>query len=239
MNVIIVTQARISSTRFPEKVLKDVNGISMLELHLKRLKRSKLASNVIVATTHEPDAQKIVDIAVKAGCQFYQGSTNDVLDRFYQSLIPFMPDVVVRVTSDCPLNDGHLIDQMLEEFSLSPCEYFSNIHPPTFPDGVDVEIFKFSALRSAWLSATEKKDREHVTPYIWSHPHLFKIGNFVNKIDDSEYRLTVDKPEDLRLVKILTSKLGFDSSWETYLNELKINPELCELNKHNIRNAGF
>jgi spore coat polysaccharide biosynthesis protein SpsF len=240
MKTVIVTQARYGSSRFPGKILKKIGNRSLLQIHLERLKRSKQASQVFVATTHEVEAKEILSIAVTSGCSSYQGSLHDVLDRFYQAVKDEQPDVVVRVTSDCPLNDPQLIDEMVEVFKKSDLDYLSNVHPPTFPDGIDIEIFTFAALEKAWSESENEKDREHVTHYFYTHPEFFKLGNFpCGEGDFSKVRLTVDYPEDFLVFEALVSKIGDSEVWRKYAEILKNDEMLVSLNQSRKRNEGF
>lgn len=238
MKTVIITQARYSSSRLPGKVLLKIGNETMLDVHLKRLKRSKLSDCVLVATTNEKESNEIVEITKNNFCKSYQGSTQDVLDRFYKAALSVNADVIVRVTSDSPLNDGALIDEMVKEFLDSKVDYLSNVHPPTFPDGIDIEIFKFSSLLKAWQEATDSKEREHVTPYIWSRPEIFKIKNFFHTKDLSHMRLTVDHLEDLNLIRHLVAEVG-DEPWERYCEYLSENKNLSKLNNSFSRNENY
>jgi len=241
VKTLIITQARIGSSRLPEKVLMPVaQNQSLLEVHLRRLKRSRLANQVIVATTHEPKASEIIAIANQCDCLSYQGSENDVLDRFYQAVLPFQPQTVVRVTSDCPLNDGLLIDELLSAFKKSDYDYYANIHPPSYPDGMDVEVFRFSALEKAWQEAKAPKEREHVTPYIHQHENLFKLGNHAQTAqNDASIRLTVDHANDLKVIQLLVAQLGTGRPWTDYRDAAKTNVEILKLNQQFKRNEGY
>jgi spore coat polysaccharide biosynthesis protein SpsF len=238
MTVLIITQARYGSSRLPGKVLKKIEQETLLVIHLYRLKKSRLAQQVLVAT-NEDEASQIVDVAKVHDCLFYRGDLNDVLDRYYQAALSVKPKTVVRVTSDCPLIDAEVIDQVITKFSESDVSYMSNVHPPTFPDGIDIEIFSFAALEQAWKEAKEQKEREHVTPYIWGHPEKFKQKNFLGQSDMSRYRLTVDKQEDYELVSHLIKSLGKDKTWLEYVNYLILNPEIAKMNHAFLRNEGF
>ena len=166
MKVLLITQARIGSTRFPGKVTKMIGNTTLLGLHLQRVKESKKVTDWIVATTYENGVEQIIDIANNAGVKVYQGELNDVLDRFYQAALPYQPDYVVRVTSDCPLVDAHLIDEVIDLTIRNEADYGANILKEEFPDGQDVEVFTFKALEKAWNEAKLSSEREHVTPYI-------------------------------------------------------------------------
>lgn len=242
--ILIITQARLSSSRLPQKVLKIVDGDSLLSIHLKRLKKSKTASKIIVATTFEPGIEKLIEVATKADVEVFQGSMNDVLDRFYKAAKNFSPDIVVRVTSDCPLIDAELLDQVVYDFKMSDVDYESNCLRPSLPDGTDVEVMSFKSLEKAWMEAKLESEREHVTSYIWKNSDVngspvFKAKNWAWQEDLSSYRLTVDTEDDLALIRILVKELGPEKSWIDYINYLKKNPEIRSLNSSQIRNSGY
>lgn len=244
MKILAITQARYGSSRLPAKILKEVNGKSLLEIHLSRILKSKLITKLKVATTNEDGAQVIIDIAKKLNVDSYQGSINDVLRRFYETAKTESPDYVVRLTSDCPLIDSDVIDNVIESCIISECDYASNTLFPTYPDGVDVEVFKFSALEKAYFDSDIKSDREHVTPYIWRNSsykggNLFNSINVENAIDYSSIRVTVDTIEDFNLVKELIENLGTDKSFTEYVDFLQRNKKLIKINSKYARNEGF
>ncbi len=239
----IITQARVGSTRFPQKVLQKIDGGSMLSLHLKRLKGSLLSDKVIVATTLEEGADQIVKIAEDLGVEVYQGSTNDVLDRFYKAALPARPAYVVRVTSDCPLVDPKLIDQVVQMTLDKNLDYGANILKQEFPDGQDIEVFRFSALEKAWKEAKLQSDREHVTPFIRRNSsflkgEMFKSGNYDAPENFHGIRMTVDEPVDLETIRILVDALGTEKDWITYTKYIIENPSEFS-NQKIIRNEGY
>ncbi len=244
MKIIAVTQARYGSTRLPAKVLKEVKGEPLLATHLKRIQKSKLISGLVVATTTEDGSEKIVEIASNLNLPSYRGSVNDVLDRFYQAIANEKPDYVVRITSDCPLIDPKIIDEVISLGINSRCDYVSNTLDPTYPDGMDCECFKFSALEKAWKEATLKSDREHVTPYIWRNSS-YKGGNLFKSIckkndkDLSAIRLTVDNIEDFEVIKALIEALGTEKSCNDYVEYLNTHEDLANLNSSYKRNEGY
>jgi glutamate-1-semialdehyde aminotransferase/spore coat polysaccharide biosynthesis protein SpsF (cytidylyltransferase family) len=244
MKILAITQARVGSTRLPGKVLKTIKNKTLLEIHLTRILQSKKISKLIVATTIEPGAEKIVAIAKKLGVESYRGSVNDVLERFYLAALPENPDYIVRLTSDCPLIDAVEIDKVINKCIQGKYDYTSNNIEPTFPDGLDTEVFKFSALKKAYNKATLKSDREHVTPYIWRNS-LVRGGKIFNSFnvkyhnDFSIYRLTVDTQEDFDLIRNLISRLGIDKGWLDYVNYLDKNPKLMNINSKYERNEGY
>lgn len=244
MKILAITQARVGSTRLPGKVLKTIGDKSLLEIQLNRILQSKLVSKLKVATTVEPEASKIIEIASHCGVESFAGSIDDVLERFYLTAQPEAPDYVVRLTADCPLIDPVEIDRVIEACINSGVDYASNTLEPTLPDGLDVEVFKFSALEKAYREATLKSDREHVTPYIWRNSsvkggELFKSLSVKNDQDFSQLRLTVDTPEDFNLIEQLINSLGIDKPWSVYVDYLNKNSELLKINAHYERNEGY
>lgn len=244
MKIIAITQARFGSSRLPGKVLKTINGKSLLQLHLERAAKSKKIDGLIVATTVEKEADAIEALGNTMGLKTYRGSINDVLDRFYQAVKSEQPDYVVRITSDCPLIDATVIDQVIERCISEGCDYCSNTLNPTYPDGADVEVMKFSALEKAWKEATLTSEREHVTPYIWKNStakggKLFKGLSFENEKDFSNYRLTVDEASDFELITKLVEAIGDDKSWQEYIAYLDTHKELFEINAYIKRNEGL
>lgn len=237
--IIAVTQARISSSRFPGKVLADVDGISLLELHLRRIQKSKLVDAVVVAIADEDGAEKLEEISKSLGVLSYRGSVNDVLDRFYNSVKDLKPDIVIRLTSDCPLIDPVLIDQVITHQRMTDADYCSNVHPPTFPDGLDVEVVKWAGLEAAFREATAHRDREHVMPFIWSRPERFKLSNFHSTTDFSSLRMTVDYPEDLEVIRALVKTIGKYESYDKYIDLLSKENSLRELNENRMRNEAL
>jgi spore coat polysaccharide biosynthesis protein SpsF (cytidylyltransferase family) len=221
VNVIIITQARIGSTRLPSKVLKKIKGKSLLQVHLERLKKSQYGDNVIVATTFEDGVDKIIRIANSLNVDYYQGDTNDVLDRFYNAAKGKNPDYIVRVTSDCPLLDPILMDEIIQLAVDNNLDYTSNTLVEAYPDGQDVEVIKWSALEKSWIETTLKYDREHVTPYVRKNSSffgkvLFTSKNFESSVNYNSVRMTVDESKDFDAVKTLITNLGIDKSWKVY-----------------------
>lgn len=244
MKIIAVTQARYGSTRLPAKVLKEVNGETLLETHLKRILQSDMITGLIVATTNENGSDKIVKIAEKLNLPSYRGSVNDVLDRFYQAVVNEKPDYIVRITSDCPLIDPQIIDKVIHLGIDNDCDYVSNTLDPTYPDGMDCECFKFSILEKTWKEASLKSDREHVTPYIWRNSSykggtLFKSLCLKNDNDQSSIRLTVDNIEDFEVIKHLINALGTNKSCREYVDYLMKHKEIAQLNSSYKRNEGY
>lgn len=244
MKILAITQARMSSTRLPGKIIKKINEETLLEIHLKRILKSNLISKLKVATTIESDAIQIVEICNKLGLETFRGSLNNVLERFYLTALPESPDWVVRLTSDCPLIDPLVIDSVINHAISNDLDYVSNTLQPTFPDGLDVEVFKFSALKTALMEATLTSELEHVTPYIWKNSSfkggkLFSSDCLFNEKDYSSIRLTVDTLEDFTVIYKLISCLGTDRPWLEYVEKLEKNPEIKQINAQFQRNEGY
>jgi len=244
MKILAITQARIGSSRLPEKILKTINGESILEIHIKRILKSKRITKLKIATTTEIGSEKIVSIANRFGIEVFKGSVNNVLERFYFTAQSENPDWIVRLTSDCPLIDPEVIDNVIKFCLSNNLDYASNTLDPTFPDGIDVEVFTFTALKQAYIQAKLKSELEHVTPYIWKNSS-YKGGDFFisdcykNDTDYSSYRLTVDTQEDFLVIQKLIGLLGIDVNWMTYVKELEKHSEIRQINEHFQRNEGY
>lgn len=243
MDVLAITQARTGSTRLPQKVLKKIQGKTLLEIHLNRVVQANKISKLIVATTTDKQDDAIVNITEKVGLDFYRGSVNDVLDRFYQAAKNYQPKWIVRLTSDCPLIDPELIDAVIEKAQKKDLDYCSNTLIEAFPDGQDIEVFKFSALKIAWENAKMQSEREHVTPYIrkkstFMGGKFFRSDNFSCKENYNSVRLTVDEPNDFEVIKYLIHKIGFEGTWIDYTKEY-LNSSVSRLNSNIVRNEGY
>src|SRR5688572_5144105 len=166
MKIIAIVQARMGSVRFPNKVMRPICGTPMIGLLLRRLARARLVDQIVVATSEDPRNEPLVRYVRELGYGAYQGSENDVLDRYYQVATEAKADAIVRVTGDCPLIDAEIVDELIERFRASGVDYASNVEPPSYPDGLDTEVFTYAALKRAWEVATGVLEREHVTPYI-------------------------------------------------------------------------
>ncbi|TVZ56196.1 glutamate-1-semialdehyde 2,1-aminomutase/spore coat polysaccharide biosynthesis protein SpsF [Lutibacter sp. Hel_I_33_5] len=245
MKIFIVTQARTGSTRLPNKVLKVIKGKSLLEIHLERIKKSLLATKIIVATTINSEDDLIEKEAKRLGFPFSRGSENDVLDRFYFAVKDDKPDYIVRVTSDCPLLDPKLIDSVIQSAIDKKVDYCSNVLLNTFPDGQDIEVLTFFALEKAWKNAKLISEREHVTPYIrnnssFFNKEIFRAFNYQSKeLKYKDIRMTVDETSDFEVIKLLIESLGADRGWRDYAESYLKNSQISILNKNILRNEGY
>ncbi|MDH7472937.1 MAG: glycosyltransferase family protein [Anaerolineae bacterium] len=236
MKVVAIIQARTGSTRLPAKVLLDISGASMLERVVTRTQRAKRLDGVVVATTVQPADDAIMEICADHGWSCFRGSEEDVLDRYYRAAIEFQADVIVRITSDCPLIDPEIVSRIIEEFldHQPEAEYVSNTWPKrTFPRGLDIEVIRFDVLERAWREDDNLAWREHVTPYIYRNPERFRIHSVTNDVDYSFMRWTVDTLEDLMLVRRIYEHFGDDQfSWLDVVALLEEHPEWTEINRH-------
>ena len=240
--VVAVIQARIGSTRLPKKVLKKIVGKPMLWHVVNRVKKAKLADEVVLATTFKEEDKPLLELARKSGVKSFAGSEEDVLDRYFQATTKFGADVIVRVTADCPLIDPEVVDKVIKRFSDGGFDYVSNIVKPTYPDGLDVEVFSYNALKAAWGGAKRSSEREHVTAYIRSHPEMFKIGSVEYEKNLSEMRWTVDTEKDLKFVREVYKRLykkGGVFLMKDVLKLLEKQPKLAEINRGIARNEGY
>jgi spore coat polysaccharide biosynthesis protein SpsF len=236
LKVVAIIQARLGSTRLPGKAMLDVAGKPMLARVVERTKRARSLQDVVVATTVNPSDDPIVRFCEANGWSSFRGSEEDVLDRYFRAARLCRADVVVRITSDCPLIDPQLVDRATGVLldGQPQFDYVSNAYPSnTFPRGLDVEVVRFVALRRAWQEDENVKWREHVTPYIYSHPELFRIGGVTNDVDYSWMRWTVDTREDLEFVRKIYAHFGHgDFSWRDVIGALEKNPQWLDINRH-------
>lgn len=239
MKVVAIVQARMGSIRFPNKVMRHVLGRPMIEVLLHRLAQSKRINQIVLATSDHDRNQPLAVHVQKLGFSVYQGSEDDVLDRYYQAAKLHHADVVIRVTGDCPLIDPGLVDELIDEFDKSGVDYLSNTLVPTYPDGLDTEVFRFAALEKAATEATLPFDREHVTPYL-KKAKRFLVVNHKNCEDLSGERWTVDEPEDFEVVSSVFKYFSprQDFNWREVLALSKQQPEIFQGNQHLIRNEG-
>ena len=201
---VAIIQARLTSARFPNKIIQKFNHETLIEFLVKRVKASKKIDQVIVAVPNN-NKNKVVKKYLK-NIDIFLGSENDVLDRYYKAAKKFNAKTIVRICGDCPFVDPLIIDKLLLLLNDGDYDYVSNTIKRTFPDGLDVEVFSFDVLEKAWKLAKSKHEREHVTPYILKNKK-FKKYNYVFKKDLSKIRLTIDEKIDLKKLKTIYTYL--------------------------------
>ncbi len=237
MKKVIIVQARMASTRLPGKVMKHVLGKPLLEYQIERLKRVKLADEIVIATTTNQTDEPIIDLCNTLSVARFRGSEDDVLARYYGAATAYQADIVIRVTSDCPLIDPQVINQVIDYYlqNQSNYDYVSNSIKRTYPRGMDTEVFSFLVLQQAFLEATAPPDREHVTPFIYRQLERYRCGHFMYPEDCSHHRWTVDTPEDFELIqKIIEAVYPNKSCFtlEDCLRLLQQHPDWYLINSH-------
>jgi spore coat polysaccharide biosynthesis protein SpsF len=234
MKFVAIIQARMGSTRLPGKVMLELCGKTVLERVVQRLERSRLAGEVVIATTLHPADDAIVDESRRLKVKIFRGSETDVLDRFYQTARKFLADAIVRICSDCPLIDPEIIDWTIQSFLDAGVDYASNALDRTYPRGLDVEVMTSSALNRCWREAAAFYQRSHVTPYIYENPDQFQIARVCGDEKYGDLRWTLDTPEDLALVRAIYERVADkdDFGWRDVLRLLEREPGLLELNRH-------
>ena len=237
--ILAIVQARMGSTRLPGKVLKEIDGQSLICILLARLSQSQFIDKIVVATTEACVDDQLAESCTEQGYSVFRGSETDVLSRYYFTAKKYQASTIVRITGDCPLIDSDIVDEVIRDFKDNLVDYASNIEPPSFPDGLDVEVFSYNALSEAFHKANEVREREHVTSYLREKQHI-RRSNLKNSDDVSHMRWTVDDHNDFTVVenifKHFSPKINF--SWKDVLLLSDTEPMLFAANYGGIRNMG-
>ncbi len=239
--VLAILQARMGSARLPGKVMAPILGAPMIERQVERLRRARACAALVVATTTEPSDDALAAWCDERGLACFRGSRDDVLDRFHAAAAPRAPTHVVRLTADCPLADWRLIDRLVDACLAEGWDFGSTALHPTWPDGLDAEIVTWPALERAWREARLRSEREHVTPWIYGHPELFRLGEIRGERDLSQLRWTVDTQDDLEFVRAVYESLyPGDRAFvtEDVLRLLATRPDLAARRSAQARNEG-
>ena len=240
--IVCIVQARMSSTRLPGKVLLKLGDRTVLGQVLNQLSFSKRINECVIATSTSNEDNVIEKWAINNNIKYFRGDLEDVLKRFYLTAKNFGANIVVRITADCPLIDPEVVDAVVGLYISKIADYASNADPPTFPDGLDTEVFSFKVLQNANKNAKLRSEREHVTPYIRNNPLLFKSVNLQSNVNYAHLRWTLDNPEDYDLIKKIYTYLEKKKSfihWRDVLNLFHKNPQLRSMNRHIKRNEGY
>jgi spore coat polysaccharide biosynthesis protein SpsF len=226
----------MGSTRLPGKILKPILGKPLLAYQLERVQCAKLINKIVVATSTKATDDPIVDLCRNLSIDFYRGSEQDVLARYHGAATTYQADAVVRLTSDCPMIDPEVIDKAIGYYHENrQYDYVSNTLMRSYPRGLDVEVFSFKVLHEAFVEATDQKDREHVTPYIYGNPKRYSLANITHTEDHSMHRWTVDTPEDFELIKRIFEFIYPVNPMFTFKDSLDIfvkNPNWIYINRH-------
>ena len=229
-NYAIIIQTRLNSKRFPQKILKKIKKKEVLTIMLERLKK-KFKDRIIVAISNK-DHKKIVNICYKQKIKFFLGSENNVLKRYYKCAVKNRIKTIVRIPSDCPLIDLDIIKKGLKKFFSSNVDYVSNLIPPSYIDGNDVEIFSIRCLTKIFNNVESRFDKEHVTSYLQRNKKIFKIMNFkANENLSLKYRVTLDYKEDLIVIKKILNNKNIFLNYNSIKNIFKKNPEIYKINR--------
>lgn len=238
--VVCITQARMGSSRLPGKVMLKVLGEPLLHWHIARLKLAKRIDKIVVATSNKPQDDPIAKFCRAEGIDMFRGSENDVLSRYAGAAEMANAATVVRVTSDCPLIDPGLIDEILAAYgALQPQVDYLSLDVAHYPRGLDTEVFSLAVLEEAHARATDLAEREHVTPYIYRRPERFRLAAYNRRAAGAGQRWCVDEPGDLELVTRVIETLaprGVGFTWRDCLDLLRANPEWLQLNSHVAQN---
>ncbi len=240
MNLAII-QARMNSKRLPGKVLKYIGNEILIDIIYKRISKSKSVDKIIVACTTDASDDVLVEHLNNNNIGYFRGDEDDVLSRFYLAAKAYSVVNVIRITCDDPLKEPDFVDKALDLLITTKSDYVSNTITPSYPEGLDVEVFTFKSLEKAYLEAELFSEREHVTPYIWKNTKLFKVTDFRFIFDASSLRWTVDKNVDLEFFNAVVGKLGPLSMirYEDLLCFLIKNPKFAEINNTTVRNEGY
>lgn len=237
----VIIQARMRATRLPNKVLMPLAGRPVLEHVIRRCQHAQSVGRVIVATTTEPEDKAIEDLVSGLGISVFRGSSQDLLDRYFQAASFFKLEHVVRITADCPMIDSEIIDRVANEYFKAGADYAANILEPTYPDGEDVEVFSSGALKRAWQEAKLPSEREHVTPYMIKSGVFRKI-NVAHNFDLSRQRWTLDEPRDYQKLSFVFDALYKKDNF-FHLNDiaefLAGHPDIERINADIVRNLGY
>lgn len=239
--ILAILQGRLSSTRLPGKVLKDLHGKPMIIRQIERLQRSSMISKLVVATSTDPSDDELVSVLENEGIPVRRGPLDDVVERFGNVVDEFKPSTIVRLTADCPLADVTVIDEVINQHLNSDANYTSNVLEPTYPDGLDVECFSGEAFQSLRLTSLSVAEKEHVTLGIYAHPETYKLGSVTQSPDRSNLRWTVDVQDDLDFVREVYGRLFDENPYfgqQEIIKLLETNPGLSRTDQEVTRNSG-
>ncbi len=238
--VLCIVQARVSSSRLPGKVLKLILGKPMIVHELERLQRSRRIDKLVLATSRDESDNALTEAVAARGIDVYRGSLDDVLDRYYQCAKKYHPEHVVRITGDCPVIDWRIVDEVIDKHLTNGNDYTSTSEE--YPDGLDTEVVRFSALEQAWKDARMSSEREHVTLYIRNHAEKFRCGKKESEQKLNHMRWTVDEPQDFELIRQVYEELypiNEDFAMQDILQLLERRPEMSAVNQDIRRNEGL
>jgi len=234
MKIIAIIQARCGSTRFPNKVFANLCNKPLIWHVVNRLKYSRSINKIVLATTVNPLDDKLCNWAIANGVSFFRGSENDVLNRYYEAAKEFNADIIIRITADDPFKDPIIIDRAVCKLQEEKADFVCNNYPPTYPEGLDVEVFTFRALEIEEQNSKDNFEREHVTQYIYHHSCDFKICNVSHSKDLSSLRWTIDTEKDFEMAQQVYLSLYKDENAIFYMEDIlqliEKHPEIAQIN---------
>lgn len=238
-----IIQARCGSTRFPNKVFAEICGHPLIWHVVNRLKFAKNISTIVLATTVNPLDDKLEMWATENGVKCFRGSENDVLNRYYEAAQTVSEEVIVRITADDPFKEPHIIDATIQKLNDENLDFVCNNNPPTFPEGLDCEVFTKAGLAVEEMKSTSDFEREHVTQYFYHNPTSFKMANISNSENLSYLRWTIDTETDFDMVKRIYKTLYKTDQEIFHMEEilafLKKNPDIAKMNSNVHRSAMY
>ncbi len=235
--IVTIVQARMGSTRLPGKHMKEVLEKPLIGYLIERLRRATLSNALVIATTHNPLDDVLEEYCKTVNCACFRGSEEDVLDRYFQCALKYKADAIVRICADCPLIDPQIIDMVIQRYlDLYPqIDYVANTLKRTYPRGMDTEVFSFQSFKKIHEVALTAPEREHVTPHYYLHAEKYKLDNVAAKENTSNYRLTVDTDDDLKLIRLILEDL-YPKNSHFCLNDIvdlmKTHPDWVKINEH-------
>ena len=242
MKTVVIVQARLNSTRLPRKVVLELGGKSILNHVLERCKLIRGVDTICCAIAQTTGSEQIEEIARTSGVNVSYGSENDVLSRYYNAAVEYKADIIMRITSDCPVIDPEVCSQLLELQQRSGADYACNNRPPSWPHGLDCEVFTFKWLELAEKNALKPSEREHVTPYIRNHSQSKKVDLKCPVEGLEKQRWTLDSYDDYQFFKALlqhSPNSVIPLGWESILTIVRTYPELTTINACHNRNEGL
>lgn len=228
-----IIQARVDSTRLPNKIFAEIEGQPLIWHVVNRLKKSKYLDSIIIATTVNPNDDKIEEWATENQIKFFRGSEDNVLKRYYDAAKHFNATEIVRITADDPFKDYQIMDQVIEKFYAENADFACNNKPPSFPEGLDIEVFRFAAIERAYMNAKTNFEKEHVTQYFYKNPDLFKISTTSYHKNISYLRWTIDEDDDLEMARKVYKNLYYINEnflMNNILELIENNPEISSIN---------
>jgi len=240
VKIVAVIQARMGSTRLPGKVMMKINGITLLQCQLQQLSNCKMLDDIVIATTINPEDDVIADFANNSNIKVFRGNSLDVLDRYHGCSQHFSLEHIVRMTSDCPLIDPTVVDKTISLYKTGKFDYVNTFNGKAYPSGTDTEVFSSNVLKKVWQNASKPSEREHVTAYIYTNPKLFSIGYVENNLDTAELHYSVDRIEDLQLVRILYKKIEKRPILlSDIVQVMRDDPTISQINKNTSPKEGY